>query len=324
VPAVPEGAQGAQAEPVTAARSAPGPAGTGPRQLRRASDRPALARTGILPLLDAVARDALDPSYAAAAHRRRGTDEHPPAPPVRLRHRAAGPLALAACGLVVGVVVAGQRAQAPAAQRARVGLASDAQARTHETDALARQLAAAQAEVAARQAAALRAGADPGLAALAARTARLAGATAQSALVGPGAVVVFADAPTGARGAGAGSRPTGTAATGQVLDRQVQDAVNALWAGGAEAVAVGPERLSPLSAIRTAGQTLLVDYRPLSSPYEIRAIGPPNLRASFDASPAAGRLRAAAAADGISVQTQAAAHLELPAATVPALREARP
>lgn len=297
--------------------------GAGTTGLRRASDRTALAGSGMLPLLGAVARDALDPSYAAAAHRRRRGDAQQPLPPVRRRHLLAGPLALAACGLLAGIAVAGQRAQAPAAARARIGLVTDARARGQEAADLARQVNALQADIQARQAAALRgSGTDPGLAQ---QTAGLLAATAQTAVTGPGAVVVLADAPAASRPGQAGSRPPGTGGAGRVLDREVQDAVNALWSGGAEAVSVGQERLSPLSAIRTAGQTILVDYRPLSSPYEIRAVGAPELLARrFEASAAASRLRAAAAADGISVQTQTAAHLDLPAAAVPALREAHP
>jgi len=277
----------------------------------------------VLPLLDAVARDALDPSYAAAAHRRRRDDDRSPPLPVRRWHRLAGPVALAACGLLAGVVAAGQRAEAPAAARARLGLVADAQAGTEQSNALRRQLTAVQADISARQAAALSATGTGRM--LAEQANRLMTATGQTPVSGPGAVVVLADAPAAARPKGAGSRPRGANGSGQVLDREVQDAVNALWAAGAEAVAVGSERLAPLTAIRTAGRTLLVGYRPLRSPYEIRAVGPPPaLVAGFSASAAAARLRAAAVSDGISVQTHTAGRLELAAATVPALREARP
>lgn len=298
-------------------------AGVGTAQLRRASDEQPAGTRGMLPLLDAVARDALDPSYAAAAYRRRREDDRSPPLPVRRRHRLAGPAALAACGVLAGVVVAGQRAQAPAAARARLGLLAVAEANSGQVDALERQLTALQSDIAAQQAAALPATSTGRM--LAERANRLTAATAQTPVSGPGAVVVLTDAPATARSAGAGSRPTGAGSSGRVLDREVQDAVNALWAAGAEAASVGQERLAPLTAIRTAGQTLLVGYRPLHSPYEIRAVGPPQaLARGFTASAANARLRAAAASDGIAVQTHTAGRLDLAAATVPALREAHP
>lgn len=61
-----------------------------------------------------------------------------------------------------------------------------------------------------------------------------------------------------------------------VLDSDVQRIVNALWAGGAEAIAINGHRLTPLSAIRTAGGAVLVDLEPLISPYQVSAIGDAN------------------------------------------------
>ena len=61
----------------------------------------------------------------------------------------------------------------------------------------------------------------------------------------------------------AGSRPHGQSAdrSGQVTDHDLQTVVNALWAAGARAIWVGGVRLGPQTAIRTAGQTILVDFR---------------------------------------------------------------
>jgi uncharacterized protein YlxW (UPF0749 family) len=58
--------------------------------------------------------------------------------------------------------------------------------------------------------------------------------------------------------------------------------VNEIWAAGAEAVAVNGQRLTALSAIRSAGDAVLVDFRPLTPPYEIEAVGDPKkLRETF-------------------------------------------
>jgi uncharacterized protein YlxW (UPF0749 family) len=88
------------------------------------------------------------------------------------------------------------------------------------------------------------------------------------ALRGPGVVVELADSPDAPR--------TG----GDVTDLRIQDVdlqlvVNALWASGAEAVAVNGHRVAGGTAIRQAGQAILVNFRAVSSPYRVTAIGDP-------------------------------------------------
>jgi uncharacterized protein YlxW (UPF0749 family) len=59
--------------------------------------------------------------------------------------------------------------------------------------------------------------------------------------------------------------------------------VNGLWAAGAEAIAINGQRLTATTAIRNAGQAILVAYRPLQPPYVISAIGDPDtLPARFE------------------------------------------
>ncbi|MGH9042731.1 MAG: DUF881 domain-containing protein [Acidimicrobiia bacterium] len=58
-----------------------------------------------------------------------------------------------------------------------------------------------------------------------------------------------------------------------VHDVDLQLVVNALWAAGAEAVAVNGQRLVATSPIRAAGETITVNFRPLVPPYKIAAIG---------------------------------------------------
>lgn len=70
-------------------------------------------------------------------------------------------------------------------------------------------------------------------------------------------------------------KPTfsGTTDLGEVIDRDVQHAVNALWKAGAEGVSINGVRLTGRTSIRNAGATVLVDYRPVSAPYDIAAVG---------------------------------------------------
>ncbi len=71
---------------------------------------------------------------------------------------------------------------------------------------------------------------------------------------------------------------------GKVIARDLQIIVNGLWQAGAEAISVNGHRLTSRAAIRFAGAAILVDYRPLTRPYVITAIGDPgSLSADFAA-----------------------------------------
>ncbi len=91
---------------------------------------------------------------------------------------------------------------------------------------------------------------------------RLAQLAAVTELSGPGVTVTIDDAP----GAEAGS-------LNRVLDRDLQDIVNTLWRTGAVGIAVNEERLTGTTAIRGAGEAILVNYRPIGRPYVISAVG---------------------------------------------------
>lgn len=81
-------------------------------------------------------------------------------------------------------------------------------------------------------------------------------------LAGPGVTVTIDDAPDAAAGS-----------LNRVLDRDLQDIVNALWEMGAAGVAVNDQRLSATTAIRGAGDAILVNYQPLTRPYLVSAVG---------------------------------------------------
>ncbi|UYM05147.1 DUF881 domain-containing protein [Solicola gregarius] len=60
---------------------------------------------------------------------------------------------------------------------------------------------------------------------------------------------------------------------GRIRDTDMQLLVNGLWNAGAEAVAVNGQRITTLTSIRTAGEAITVNYRSLSAPYTVEAIG---------------------------------------------------
>ena len=92
-------------------------------------------------------------------------------------------------------------------------------------------------------------------------------------LRGPGLTLTIDDAASVGGDANAGSRPNSGFQEGRVTSGDLQVLVNGLWGAGAEAIAINGHRLSSTAAIRFAGQAIVVDFRPLSRPYVITALG---------------------------------------------------
>jgi uncharacterized protein YlxW (UPF0749 family) len=91
-------------------------------------------------------------------------------------------------------------------------------------------------------------------------------------LRGPGLTVVLNDSP---RRVGDGSPNNPKNDDLVVHQGDVQAVVNALWAGGAEAMSIMDVRVISTSAVRCVGNTLLLHGRPFSPPFKITAIGEP-------------------------------------------------
>lgn len=109
----------------------------------------------------------------------------------------------------------------------------------------------------------------------------------------------------------------------RVTDGDLQVVVNGLWAAGAESIAVNGQRLSSTSAIRTAGSAVLVDFRPLSPPYRITALGDPEaLRESFEAGEGGEYLSETSTRFGLRVSWETGEDLPVPARSLGTLREA--
>ena len=261
-------------------------------------------------LLAQIWDEALDPGYAAAAARR-GVE---PDRPVR-RWLGTG-VALALVGVLLAAAVVQTNAAKPAALAQRIDLVARIQAQTTQYDVVTKNLSSLQAQVDRLKSAALDAtGAGQGLDG---RLRALALASAGVAVTGPGLRLTLDDALTPGPGA------AGDPALGRVLDRDLQMVVNGLWAAGAEAVSVNGQRLSELSAIRSAGGAILVDYRPLARPYVVLAIGDPRtIQASFTAGAAGRGLRTLQQTYGVQYLVEGVGQLSLPAAPAFALRYAR-
>jgi uncharacterized protein YlxW (UPF0749 family) len=227
-------------------------------------------------LLTRLMEHSLDEGYAQAAARRPAT-----AAPRDWRRPSVLLLAgLLAVGLLLSTAAAQEHDRASSRAEERTALVTEVQRRSDANDKLERSLERDRAGVAATRRSALRLTAEG--TSLAARLTTLEVVTGASPVTGPALVVHLTDAPAES-GNGADSDPrTGSATDGRVTDRDLQTVVNEVWASGAEAVTVNGQRLTALSAIRSAGDAILVDFRPLSPPYDIVGVGDASaMRASF-------------------------------------------
>jgi uncharacterized protein YlxW (UPF0749 family) len=131
-----------------------------------------------------------------------------------------------------------------------------------------------------------------------------------TAVRGPGVQVVLDDAPS----APAGVDPN------QVVVHQsdIQAVVNALWAGGAEAMSINGQRLIPTSAVHCVGPTLLLNGEVFSPPFRVAAIGEARtMQARLDASPGVRLFEQAASYYGLGYTVEDVDRLDLPAYTGP-------
>jgi len=114
------------------------------------------------------------------------------------------------------------------------------------------------------------------------RSAALAPVAGTEAVRGPAITVTLNDAKRSAA-----SLPQGFTADDIVVHQQdVQGVVNALWAGGAEAMMLQDQRVISTSAVRCVGNTLILQGRVYSPPYVIKAIGDvQGMQQSLDSNP---------------------------------------
>ncbi len=216
-------------------------------------------------LLTNVMEHSLDDGYAEAAARRGAEGRSGLPRTLRAKLGLAAGLVLAA--LVVTLGAAQARYEAPTDAKERQELIDRIEDGSRDADDLQRNVDDLREEVAAMQRKALQehGGDRSELVAL------LAGAVP---VEGPGIKLVVDDAEdAGQGGAGGPRQSTSFADTGRVRDRDLQRVVNGLWESGAEAISVNGQRLTALSAIRAAGDAILVDNKPLVPPYTLLAIG---------------------------------------------------
>jgi uncharacterized protein YlxW (UPF0749 family) len=261
-------------------------------------------------LLIEAAMNPVDAGYAEAAARRAHAHAGP-----RSRVGTAGVVALAVV-LGAGTVWAGRELRAPRPEvlQARTLLESEITDRNAEAQALREGNASLSAEVDTLSAEALAGAGEDVIEALQAQGA----VVGTVAVGGPGLAITLSDSPRAASGAE-------DAADERVQDLDLQILANGLWEAGAEAVAINDQRLTAVSAIRSAGQAILVDLMPLVGPYRVEAVGDPDaMQAALARTAAASHLALLRDTYSIGVQIDPSDDLELPASPVPTLRYATP
>ena len=257
-------------------------------------------------MLDDLLNNPLDPGYRLAFQSRQGSQ------PPRSRRWWDGPLLWLACvavGLLLVVAYQQQHRSAPAREAARKDLITRIERLQTAGNALDTRAKALAAEVA-------------GL-----RNARLPGngnelknlelAAGSLPVTGPGVLIQLDEpaAPTSAANGRPGTTPQEQVAV--LHDRDIRAVVNQLWAGGAEAIAVNGLRLTATSFIRFAGESVLVDFQPISAPYTIEAIGNRDgLLVNFADSSIARQLKTMTAVDDITFRFTGKTGLRLQSVTV--------
>jgi uncharacterized protein YlxW (UPF0749 family) len=263
-------------------------------------------------LLREVMERPLDPSYAATAL----------APRPRTRRRTAFTVVLAViAGAAFSIAVGSIRQPQRQSSQVNSQLRTQIENRTATVGKQEAANAALSAAIALTQQNALGAGG----AALAAQVQELSLETGELPVTGPGLRITVDDAPGQEAAVGADPRATSAADEGTVFDTDLQVIVNGLWAAGAEAIDIDGHRLTALSAIREAGQAILVDFRPLVPPYVIQAVGDPSrLQSGFAAGTAGAYVQSMRDNNGIRADIATSEHLALPGAGQLVLRAARP
>lgn len=160
----------------------------------------------------------------------------------------------------------------------RGDLAAVIRADSRRADAAAAEVARLRSEVDALTARAGRRNSP--VAGLEARARELGQVAGTVPVTGSGLEVVLDDAPER-------RPPDGFSPDDLVVHQQdMQAVVNALWAGGAEAMMLMDQRVISTSAVRCVGNVLILQDRVYSPPYKVTAIGDPErMRAALSRSP---------------------------------------
>ena len=219
-------------------------------------------------LLNDILRNPIDPDYQIVAQRKGLSPRSP---------RVVIALIAVVIGTMFSLSAVETTRSAPVAAQEREGLIRQVQELDREQDRLRaeiEQLRKDNAEVRGN----LLSGSEDA-AATQAEINRLAPRAGEVPVTGPGLIITVDDAPA-----------VRDDKLNRVLDNDLQMLVNGLWSAGAEAIAVNGHRVSTLTAVRSAGDAITVNYRSLTRPYRVEVIGNPQTLAARFADSHGGQL----------------------------------
>jgi uncharacterized protein YlxW (UPF0749 family) len=126
------------------------------------------------------------------------------------------------------------------------------------------------------------------------------------ALTGPGVQVVLDDS-------NVKTIPQGEDAAHYIVhDYEIRDVVSLLWQSGAEAVAVGGERLVATTSIYCVGSTILVNDTRMSPPYKIVALGASSMEEALNSSARLQKLKSDVRQYGLQFKVSGAKDAQVP------------
>jgi uncharacterized protein YlxW (UPF0749 family) len=269
-------------------------------------------------LLRSLLSEHLDPGYAGAAAKRTEGE------PFRPRRAAWAWQAAAALliALVFAAAVAQARSTAPGVKETQQVLVSSVRASEAAANALAAQRGELTTDVDSLRRSQLEGDAQGQQ--LLRELDQLGFSGAAGKVTGPGLTVTLTD-PGVSPDLSDVSKERVPGSRQVVLDRDLQLVVNSLWAGGAEAIALGGVRIGPNVTIRQAGGAILVDNQPITSPYVVLAVGPPHaMQDAFERSTGFQRMRLLGASYGVGGTVSPGDSLTVPASSGREVKYAKP
>lgn len=271
-------------------------------------------------LITELMQNPLDPAYQQETDRRAAVGRSPG----RFSRSPLLILTVVLLGFALVSAAAVLRVPSGVQQKQRDALITRIDSRQSDIAGSSTQIAALRTRIAALQAGAL---ARNNGATTANELRTLSAATGLAPVRGPGVVLEVNDAVGSDAGSGAdpraGSQDGSTDGQGRLNASDLQIVVDGLWQGGAEAIAINGQRLTAQSAIRSAGQAILINFTPLQPPYAVSAIGPPTLQKDFERSESGIYLRGLTNSVGIRQNLRVVEELKLPAAAPAGLRFAK-
>jgi uncharacterized protein YlxW (UPF0749 family) len=269
-------------------------------------------------LLRSLLSEHLDPGYAAAAAERAEGESSRPRW-AAWAWQAAAALLIA---LVFAAAVAQARSTAPGVKETQQVLVSSVRASEAAANALAAQRSELTTQVDSLRRSQLEGDAQGQQ--LLRELDKLGFSGAAGKVTGPGLTVTLTD-PGVSPDLSDVSKERIPGSRQVVLDRDLQLVVNSLWAGGAEAIALGGVRIGPNVTIRQAGGAILVDNQPITSPYVVVAVGPPHaMQDAFERSTGFQRMRLLGASYGVGGTISPGDSLTVPASSGREVKYAKP